>query len=104
MDNSSHEVVKGLVDGVLVEMLQRSLIGESSPPLNKEDIIPRLYKEWDTLQQVKLIGPFKMVLTFRFVEDKDEALLSPSKLNVFEEIKNCLGSVIEMGDFLSLES
>ncbi|MED6179712.1 hypothetical protein PIB30_003512 [Stylosanthes scabra] len=87
-DQPIHEVVKGEVNVELVEMLKRSLIGESALPLNREDIIPRLYKEWETLREVKEMGPFKMVLTFRSVEDKDKARLSPLLLTYFGEIRN----------------
>ncbi|MED6130713.1 hypothetical protein PIB30_003290 [Stylosanthes scabra] len=59
-DQPIHEVVKEEVNVELVEMLKRSFIGESILPLNREDIIPRLYKEWETLQEVKEMGPFKM--------------------------------------------
>ncbi|MED6162141.1 hypothetical protein PIB30_067553 [Stylosanthes scabra] len=83
VDHCSNEVVKGFVDMALVEKLKRSIIGESAIHLNSEDIIPRIYNDWHTFQEIKEMESFKMVMTFATVEDKDEALeeVSEEQLN-----------------------
>ncbi|MED6146519.1 hypothetical protein PIB30_035221 [Stylosanthes scabra] len=80
-------IVKGNVDVNMLEKLQRSIVRESTFPLNIEQMAPKLFSDWHTLMEVKILGSYKLVLTFDSIENMEEAVQSAFLLNHFGEIR-----------------
>ncbi|XLR38116.1 hypothetical protein HN51_024899 [Arachis hypogaea] len=85
---TSEPVLLGEVEGNVnnMERLRRSLIGKIIIPLNKQKIIPNLFKECHTLKEVRRMGLFKMMLEFDSKLNMKEVLTSSFLLNYFEKV------------------
>ena len=79
--------MKGKVNEKLKEKLQRSLVGESLSPINFEEIREKVMYEWFTIEEVKLLGAFKVIIIFSSKQDMEEALESHYLLNHFSEVR-----------------
>ncbi|MED6146197.1 hypothetical protein PIB30_032356 [Stylosanthes scabra] len=79
--------VKAFVDNAMLEKLGRSIVGESTIPLNVEETTTRLFADWHTLEEVTTLGSFKMILSFDDEPNMLEALHSSFLLNHFSEIR-----------------
>ena len=67
-------VVYGEINDDMKEKLSRSIIGETTYPVNVDVLKERLLQEWYTIVEVKPMGAYKTVLTFESVQDKEDAL------------------------------
>ncbi|MED6124479.1 hypothetical protein PIB30_059282 [Stylosanthes scabra] len=74
----------------MMEKLNRSLIGESTNPIQLVVMRDTIMKQWSDLEEVELIGPRNALLTFSSEEMMAEAGQSPLLLNNFVQVRKWL--------------
>ena len=67
-------VVDGEENEEILEWLQRSIIGETSKPINFNLLEERLFFEWRCITNVREMGAYRALVTFATKEDREEAL------------------------------
>ncbi|MED6221067.1 hypothetical protein PIB30_050911 [Stylosanthes scabra] len=74
-------------DEELKKKLRRSIIGEAISPLDSKETMSVLMKDWCEIEEVKLVGIMKAMMTFDTEANMEAALNSSFLLNHFVEVR-----------------
>ncbi|MED6222278.1 hypothetical protein PIB30_062855 [Stylosanthes scabra] len=88
-EKGSRKVVEVVASAPMTDLLKRSIVAGSVKPIDFRVIWEKLCSEWQGPGRVQTrdLGPYKCILSFDSVENRDEALKSPVLRSLFDELR-----------------
>ncbi|MED6171537.1 hypothetical protein PIB30_041600 [Stylosanthes scabra] len=74
-------------DNEKLEKLERAAVGETMNPYEFIKLKEEILKEWDTAEEIKMLGSMKVLLVFNSKQSRDEALESEALIKHFLEVR-----------------
>ena len=75
-----------MVYGVeMKEILSRHVVGETLDPIDIDEILEKLRRDWHMIEDLKLMGSYKILVTFLNIEEMEIAFKFDYLLNHFNE-------------------